>query len=349
MTLPRWARWVACTGLLFAILSTAAPAADPPKWDPARTTNPDDVAELKALQGAVNSVVDKCAPATVALKYGSGSGSGVIVSEDGLVLTAAHVIRDYPENWKGKFDPPALPFVTGKKLLVMMPDGKEYEAKTLGINAGLDTGMVKLTDKGPNNGKWPFCPVGKSGDVKKQQWVVALGHPDGPKEGRSPVARLGRVYVNSTGFMRTDCTIVGGDSGGPLFNLSGEVIGIHSRMVFPFTLAHNIHAPTDDFKQDWDKLLAGEWVDAPGGYFGVVFPKDEKDDAWLSEVEKGGPAEKAGLKPGDTITKFNTTVIKSVKEFRQQMEKAHAGEKVKITARRSTEIVEVTVTLAKRP
>jgi len=210
MTLPRSARWVACTGLLVALLSAAAPAADPPKWDPARTTNPEDVTELKALQTAVNSVVDKCGPATVALKYGSGSGSGVIVSEDGLVLTAAHVIRDYPENWKGKFDPPPLPFVAGKKVYVMMPDGKEYAAKTLGINGGLDTGMVKLTEKGPNDGKWPFCPVAKSGDVKKQQWVVALGHPDGPKEGRLPVARLGRVYVNSSGFMRTDCTIVGG-------------------------------------------------------------------------------------------------------------------------------------------
>jgi len=355
MTLPRSARWVACTGLLFAILSTAAPAADAPKWDPARTTNPEDVAELKALQAAVNGVVEKCAPATVALKYGSGSGS-VIVSEDGLILTAAHVIRDYPENWKGKYDPPPLPFVTGKKLHVMLPDGEEVEAKTLGINQGMDSGMVKITskpkgDKYYHDGKWVFCPVGKSGDVKKQQWVVALGHPDGPKEGRSPVARLGRVYVNSSGFLRTDCTIVGGDSGGPLFNLNGEVIGIHSRMVFPFTLAHNIHVPTDDFKTDgqWEKLLAGEWIDAPGGYFGVVFPKDDKEDAWLTEVEKNGPAEKAGLKPGDTIMKFNNTVIRSVKEFRQQMEKARSGEKVKITARRSTEILEVTVTLTKRP
>lgn len=234
MTLPRSARRVACLALLFALLSSAAPAADAPKWDPARTTNPEDVAELKALQNAVNGVVEKCAPATVALKYGSGSGSGVIVSEDGLVLTAAHVIRDYPDNFKGKMDPPPLPFTGGKKLMVMLPDGEEVEGRTLGINQGMDSGMVKITgkpkgenaDKFYRDGKWVFCPVGKSGDVKKQQWVVALGHPDGPKEGRLPVARLGRVYVNTSGFLRTDCTIVGGDSGGPLFNLKGEVIGV---------------------------------------------------------------------------------------------------------------------------
>src|SRR3954470_22323510 len=103
MYLPRSARWVACSGLLFAILSAAAPAAEPvPKWDPARTTGPEDVTELKSLQAAVNAAVEKCTPATVALRFGSSSGSGVIVTEDGLILTAAHVIRDYDEHGKGK-------------------------------------------------------------------------------------------------------------------------------------------------------------------------------------------------------------------------------------------------------
>lgn len=351
MKLPRSARWVACSGLLLAIVATAAPAADPvPKWDPARVTGPEDVTELKSLQTTVNAAVAKCSPATVALRYGSSNGSGVIITEDGLVLTAAHVIRDYEE--KGKFEPRPLPFTSGKKVMVMLPDGKEVEGKTLGINEGMDSGMVQITAKGPNNGKWPFCPVAKSGDVKKGQWVMALGHPDGPKKGRPPVARLGRVLVNNKGFLRTDCAIVGGDSGGPLFDLNGNVIGIHSRMVLPFSLAHNVHVPTDDFQTDWDKLLAGEWVDKPApkvsAYFGVVFPTDDSDDAWLLEVESGGPAEKGGLKPGDTITKFNDKVVKSVKEFRKLMEGAKPGEKVQIVARRGTEILTLTVTLSKR-
>jgi serine protease Do len=355
MKLPRSARLAACLLLVFALLSAAAPAADPvPKWDPARTTSPEDLTELKSLQAAVNATVEKCTPATVALKYRDSNGSGVIVSEDGLILTAAHVIRDYPATFKGSGDPPPLPFTAGKKLLVMLPDGKEYEAKTLGINQAMDSGMVQLTAKGPKDGKWPFRPVGKSGDVKKQQWVVALGHPDGPKEGRPPVARLGRVLANNKGFLRTDCTIVGGDSGGPLFDLNGNVIGIHSRMVFPFSLAHNVHVPTDDFKTDWDKLLAGDWVDKPAPaapkisvYFGVVFPDDDSEDAWLREVIPDAPAEKAGLKPGDTITKFNGTVVKSVKEFRKLLAAAKAGDKVTITARRGIETLTLTVTLVK--
>ena len=354
MTLPRSAPRLACLGLLFAALSVAAGAADPaPKWDPARNTGPEDVAELKQLQATVNATVEKCAPATVALKYGPSNGSGVIITEDGLILTAAHVIRDYDESSKGKGDPRPLPFTSGKKVTVMMPDGKEYDAKTLGINEGMDSGMVQLTAKGPNNGKWPFRPVAKSGDIKKGQWVVAMGHPDGPKEGRSPVARLGRVLANNKGFLRTDCTIVGGDSGGPLFDLNGNVVGIHSRMVFPFSLAHNVHVPLDDFQTDWDKMLAGEWIDKPPpkgtlAYIGVVFPDDDADDAWLRDVEADGPAEKGGLKPGDTITKFNDTVVKSVKEFRKLMEKAKPDQKVKITARRGTEILTLTVTLTKR-
>jgi serine protease Do len=349
MKLPRSAHRAACLGLLLAFFSAAVATADPapnptPKWDPARVTGPEDVADLKSLQATVNAAVDKCSPATVALRYVSSNGSGVIITEDGLILTAAHVIREYDETFKGKGDPPPLPFTSGKKVMVMLPDGKEYAGKTLGINAAMDSGMVQLTDKGPNNGKWPFCPVAKSADVKKGQWVMSLGHPDGPKKGRPPVARLGRVLANNSGFLRTDCTIVGGDSGGPLFDLNGNVIGIHSRMVFPFSLAHNVHVPTDDFKTDWDKLLAGTWVDGKA-YLGVVFPDDDSEDAWLKSVEPGEPADKAGLKPGDTITKFNATAVKSVRQFRKQMEGARPGDKVKLTARRGTEILTVTVTL----
>src|SRR5436309_3002247 len=83
--------------------------------------------------------------------------------------------------------------------------------------AGTDAGMVKITDKGPNDGKWPALPLGKSGDLKKGQWVVSLGHPGGPKEGRPPVARLGRVENVNKDIVRSNCTLVGGDSGGPLF------------------------------------------------------------------------------------------------------------------------------------
>jgi len=353
MTLPRSTRLGACFGLFFVLVASAAPAADPEtkKWDPTRTTPPEDLAELKALQATVEKVVKKCTPATVAVLNGPSAGSGVIVSEDGLVLTAAHVIRDYEAPKKGSLEGRPLPFTSGKELKIMLPDGTKVNAKTLGINEGMDSGMVQITEKGPNNGKWPFLPIAKSSDVQKGQWVVSLGHPSGPKEGRPPVARLGRVNGTTKSIIRTDCTLVGGDSGGPLFDLNGNVIGIHSRI--GLSIAQNIHVQADQFKNDWDKLVAGEWVDKPvakttRAYFGVVFPDDDEEDAWLREVEDDGPAGKAGLKPGDTIMKYNDTVVKTVKQFRKLLEGSKPGDKVKLTVRRGVTILTLTITLVKR-
>jgi serine protease Do len=361
------ARPAACLALLLGVLSAAAPAADPappsvPKWDPTRTTAPEDLNELKALQAAVQGVVEKCTPATVAVLYPppptdqGSAGSGVIVSEDGLVLTAAHVIRDYDKPKRGSLEGKASAFTSGKAVKLMLPDGTKVDGKTLGINAGEDSGMIQITTKGPNDGKWPFAPVAKSGDVQKGQWVVTLGHPSGPKEGRSPVARLGRVLntpsTDKQHILRTDCTLVGGDSGGPLFDLNGRVVGIHSRI--GMGLALNYHVQTDQFKAEWDKLVAGEWVDKPASakasaaYIGVIFPDDDEEDAWLKDVVEGDPADKAGLKAGDTITKFNESVVKSVKQFRKYMDAAKPGDKVRLGVRRGANTLTITATLGKK-
>ncbi len=98
--------------------------------------------------------------------------------------------------------------------------------------------------------------------------------------------------------MRSNCTLVGGDSGGPLFDLDGNVVGIHSRI--GLTLSQNIHVPTELFKDQWDKLVAGEVFGqvakkpAATAFLGVVFSEDEEDDAWVTEeVESDTPAGKA--------------------------------------------------------
>jgi serine protease Do len=254
------------------------------------------------------------------------------------VLTAAHVIMD------------SVAGVPYPKVRVVLPDGTIVAGRSLGVNPKIDSGMVQITTKGPDNGKWPFAPVAKSDDLPKGQWVLSLGHPSGPKKGRSPVARLGRIQTNDKHALRTDCTLVGGDSGGPLFDLQGRVIGIHSRI--GLTLAANFHVPTDRFKDEWDKLLAGTWVDKPvsvgAAYIGIIFPDDDEEDAWLKEVLEGDPADKAGLKPGDTITKYNDTVIKSVRQFRKQMETAKPGAKVRLAVRRGLSQMVLTVTLAEK-
>src|SRR5262249_36407529 len=151
-------------------------------------------------------------------------------------------------------------------------DGKRVKGKTLGQNVGIDSGMIKIVEEGT----YPFVDMGTSGDLKKGQWVISCGHPGGYKQGRTPVVRLGRVLDSTNMIIRTDCTLVGGDSGGPLFDMNGKVIGIHSR-IGP-TLQSNIHVPVDTYRETMDRLVAGEsWGGAPGRpYLGLRVDVDDK-------------------------------------------------------------------------
>ncbi|HJZ59776.1 MAG TPA: S1C family serine protease [Gemmataceae bacterium] len=344
MTRRRLVRWTAPA--LFLCLSLSLPAAGSAgadaKWDPQRTTVPETVEELKALQETVSKVTDKCIPYTVGIRIGLSAGSGVIVSEDGLVLTAGHV--------SGEPD---------RDCWLILPDGKEVKGKTLGQNKKMDSGMIRITGKGPNDGAWPFAKIAKSADLKKGQWVVSLGHPNGYKKGRPPVARLGQIknIVDKgpgnvqTFNLCTNCTLVGGDSGGPLFDLEGQLIGIHSQ-IGP-SINTNLHVPVDAYKTDWDQLVKGEKIE-PGKpakaavVIGVVFPEDDSEPAKLEKLEEGGPAAAAGLLAGDVITKFDGKPVESVKELRDLMKKYKPDDEIEVTVKRGTKTVTYTVTLGKR-
>jgi serine protease Do len=248
------------------------------------------------------------------------------------VLTAAHVSGE-----------------PGKDCTLILPDGKRVKGKTLGTNDRLDSGMIQITDKGPNDGKWPFARLGKSADLKKGQWVVALGHPGGWKRDRPPVARLGQVQDTAKDLIRTNCTLVGGDSGGPLFDMQGRVVGIHSRI--GYTLASNIHVPADVFKDEWDRLVKGEQVGKPAkaatAILGVEF--DDKADApKLATVFEDGPAAKAGLKAGDVITEFDGTEVSTADEIRAILRKKKPDDEVDVVVKRGTRTVTKTVTLGRR-
>ncbi len=331
----------AAAAALFLLAGFAAPLRAEPKvtWDPARTTSPDTVEELKALQERVKQVVKKDTPSTVGLLVGMGAGSGVIVSDDGLVLTAAHVI--------GK---PGVP------LKVVLSDGTIVKGKSLGVNPRTDSGMVRITDKPPKSatwpgadeGKWPAAELGDSADLKKGQWVVALGHPGGPKLGRRPPVRVGRFesYNKSDTALRTDCTLVGGDSGGPLFDLNGKVVGIHSRI--GLFLEYNMHVPTSAFREDWDKLLQGQNLGKPPVEIGLAFDPDE-EAATVKKVTADGPADKAGLKAGDVILKFAGEKVHSAEDVEQMLLTLEPGQTVHVEVQRGEKTVTVKMTVGRKP
>jgi serine protease Do len=302
------------------------------KWDITRTTAPETLDELKILQNVVKKVVDKTTPCTVGVAIGFGAGSGVIVSEDGLVLTAAHVSGE-----------------PGKPCTLILPDGTKVKGKTLGTNDKMDSGMIQITDKGPKDGKWPYLKVGKSVDLKKGQWLVALGHPGGWKQDRPPVARLGQVQDSTKDYVRTNCTLVGGDSGGPLFDLEGNVVGIHSRI--GYTLASNMHVPADAFKNEWEKLVKGEQIGKPvkpaAAVLGVSF--DESTTApKIESLSEDGPAAAGGLKEGDLITSFDGKDVSTADEVRALLRKKKPGDEVAVVVKRGTKTIEKKITLGKR-
>jgi serine protease Do len=295
---------------------------------------PVDSQDLEALQEHVKKVLKKVVSATVGIRIGMAAGSGVIIDADGHVLTAGHV--------SGK---------PGRPCEIILPDGKVLKGKTLGQNVGIDSGLIQITTKG----KYPFVPMGDSGKVKPGHWVLSVGHPGGFKRGRSPVVRLGRVSVANSRFIRTDCTLVGGDSGGPLFDMEGRVVGIHSRIGPPIT--ENVHVPVDTYRETWDRLAKGDswggWFDfarraSPQAYLGVKFNRDG-DDLKIIEVYKDSAAAKAGLQAGDVILSVDGTRFKDRDGLVEVMRKKKVGDEIIVVLQRGEEEMKVKVKLGKRP
>ena len=292
---------------------------------------PGSVGEIKAMQAHVRAVAAYVTRATVGVRIGGASGSGVVVTADGYVLTCAHVTRK-----------------SGAAVTIMFPDGRRAKGKTLGANFGVDAGLVKITDKPKDKAGWPFCPMGKSASLKKGQWCIAAGHPGGFRANRTPPVRLGRVLRNTPGAIVTDCTIVSGDSGGPLFNTNGQVIGISSRIAG--ALDANVHVPVDAYTAGWARLVKSElWGGrGQGGAFLGVRGQDSGADAAIGFVMPGSAADKAGLKVGDVVKKFEGKAVTTYASLVMMIGKKKPGDKVTITVQRDKKTIDLKATLGKR-
>jgi S1-C subfamily serine protease len=283
---------------------------------------PRSVGELMALQKQQAKVAEKIQKVTVNVQQGMAQGSGVLVTADGYVLTAAHVAgKPMRDAW------------------VTLSDGKRLRARTLGMNRHMDAGLVKIVDFAG----LPHASLGSSTDLREGQWCIAAGHPGGWQSNRPPVIRVGRLLENLSTTLITDCPLIGGDSGGPLFDLEGKLIGIHSRI--GSDIQDNMHVPIDIYRDHWDRMADGDaWGTLPG-YKPVIGVLGKKDDPApiIETVVEGSPAEKAGLEAGDRIRKFQGAAIETFQDLILAVEGTMPGDRVRVELLRGDRVMEVTI------
>ena len=272
------------------------------------------ILKLKEIQAQVSDVVSKNSGACVAVTDGVGFGTGVIVSADGLVLTAGHVMVSQD---KGQYE-------------VVLSTGRVVKARALGKNLNHDSGMMQIIEDGP----FPFVELSKTNKFKQGQWVVSLGHSGGWKLGRKPPVRTGRILARKKHQLVTDAVLIGGDSGGPLFNLEGELIAIHSSI--GDTVAENRHVPVATFQRDWNRLKQGSvWGQLPDlndpsekkrrGLIGIKLDLSQSQ-AVIRAVDQGMPAEEVGLEIGDIVLQFDNTIVQDGRHLIDIIKRKSAGD-----------------------
>ena len=288
---------------------------------------PSSVADLKAMQDKVFKLTRKLSDTTVGVQVGAAQGSGVLISKDGYVLTAAHVAG-----------------TPNRDVIFLMSDGRMLRGKTLGLNRTMDAGLMKITE----GNEFPFAEMGVSEGLKEGQWCLATGHPGGYQSDRSPVLRLGRILLSDRTAITTDCTLVGGDSGGPLFDMEGRVIGINSRISGPLTA--NMHVPVNTFKDTWGRLEKGDaWGHFPGHepFIGIRGEADT-DVAKIAHVFEDSPAESAGLKIGDVVLSMDGAAVTNFASLTAMVREKQPGDTIRLKVKRGDETKEMRLTIGKR-
>ena len=296
------------------------------------------------------------------------TGSGVLISEDGYIVTNNHVVED------------------ANKIEVQLTDKRVMEAKIIGRDPNTDLALIKINEKG-----LPFIRFGNSDDVRIGEWVLAVGYPLGLKStvtagivsatgrstgiiGRELLERQyqQRGYPQGGGypqgdeepmlntavesFIQTDAVINKGNSGGPLVNASGELIGINSNIMTPTgTYAgYGFAVPVNLVKKIADDFIKFGMVKR--GLIGISFRElnptvakeleiSDINGLYVADVVANGAAEEAGLKTGDIITKLDGRVITSSSDLQERVYRLRPGDKVKLTYKRDGKERDVTVTL----
>ena len=269
------------------------------------------------------------------------TGSGFIVTSDGYILTNAHVVKDADE------------------VMVKLNDKREFKAKVIGIDLRTDVAVLKI-----NASNLPKVSIGNPDTIKVGEWVAAIGAPFGLENTMTVgiVSAKGRALPqeNFVPFIQTDVAINPGNSGGPLFNLKGEVIGINSQiysrtggyMGLSFAIPINVAIDVMNQLKTNGKVIRG-WlgiaIQEVTKELSESFGMKNTNGALVAGIEKGAPAEKGGLLPGDVITKFDGKLIESSSDLPKAVGNTKPGKTVVAEVFRKGGIKTLNLTVGEMP
>lgn len=287
-------------------------------------TVPEGVADLAVIEVHISQLAERVRPFTVGLRIESAKGSGVIISEDGYILSAAHVSNRIDCNVE-----------------IVLSTGETVRGVSLGADRTLDSGLIKISDPAYAGRKWPAATLADSDMVKAGDWCLVASHPGGPGKSRRVEIRLGRVALATPWVVQSDCELVGGDSGGPLYDMTGRVIGINSRI--KESTDANFHVPANVWRRDWERLTAGKVFQSGTGLGLSGEPVSE--GLSITKIWKGEPADVSGLKPGDVIVRFQSQRASNLNDLIRLLAQERPGKQATLEILRAGKPLTVAVEL----
>lgn len=272
-------------------------------------------------------------------RRGSALGSGFVISEDGYIVTNNHVIESADE------------------ILIEFFDGDELVAEVIGTDPNTDIALLKVESDEP----LPFVPFGDSDEIRVGDWVMAMGNPLGQGFSVSAgiVSARGRALSGSyDDYIQTDAAINRGNSGGPLFNMDGEVVGVNTAILSPtggsigigFAMSAAVVTGVVDQLEEFGETRRG-WlgvrIQDVNEELAEALGLEETEGALVTDVPEG-PAEDAGMKSGDVIVSFDGRDVADTRELVRRVGNTAVGKAVDIVVFRDGDMETLSVTLGRR-
>src|SRR5215510_15019699 len=312
-------------------------------------TDPTQTASPSGISRTFVDAAKRIKPAVVHIKVGTrgATGSGVIVSSDGYILTNNHVAS------------------AANELSVKLADGRELRARRIGVDPRTDLALIKVEAQ-----DLPYAKLGDSSKLEQGEWVIAIGSPFGLEQTMTAgiVSAIGRKFNGPyDNYIQTDASINPGNSGGALVNMNGEVIGINTSILSKGGGSEGVGfaIPSNLARSVKDQLLgnagvyaganarpnAGANAPVSRGYLGVSVQDQQTAEggAVVAELTNGSPASAAGLRGGDVIVEFDGKPVGSSQQLAEIIASTPVGRTVKLKFVRNGQAQTASVTLAERP